>query len=502
MQGLGAGRLGLVVILAGVGLGRTMPVAVARAMSLRLAWMRLGLGLDALGLFRLGLLGLRLGLLRVGLRRLGLGLLLVRLLSLSLGLLLMSLGVPLGGLRLHMLLASLAGRLIAPGSVGLRLLLVRLLNLSLGLLLMSLGVPLGGLGLHMLLAILAGGLIAPGRFGPGLLLMRLLRLGLLLMGMSVPLGNLDLGLLLAARFVLGAGCIRPSLLRAGLIDSLILAALHRCSGDHAGQLRCGGLPLGALLLQGGLLLARLIVMRLLVMPAAPVGVALLFGGPVALAGQNGAAPGLPLGGLGGLVLLMDGGGIDLARPGQIAGGDAGVARRDVLRHGPAGGVIDHRQFAPVVGIGILRIADQEGLIGPGAIVVVALAVGGLLDHAIGAGLRAPDPGAASVIVDGVVRRAVAEGVAQVIGVVDIAVGLTLHACGGKAERGAGWKLGGRRGVDARRQVALGQRQVGSRRLGLGIGGLLLRAAGGQGQGEGRDGEEAEIAHGVQIRGPA
>ena len=307
-----------------------MPVAVAGAVGLGLAWglggMRLGVGLDALGLFRLSLLGLSLGLglLCVSLGRLslllmslgvapgglGLSLLLMRLLGLSLGLLLMGLGVPLGGLGLHMLLAGLASRLIASASLGLGLLLTGLLCLRLGLLLVGLAVPLGGFGLHMLLAGLGGRLIAPA--------------------------DLGLNLLLAARFVLGAGRIRLGLLRAGLIDRLVLAVLHRRARGHAGCQRRGSLPLGAFLLHGRLLPARLIVLRPLVMPAAPVGVALLFGGPVALARQHGIAPRLPLRGLGGLALLMHGGGVDLARPGQVAGGHGDVARRDVLRHGAAG----------------------------------------------------------------------------------------------------------------------------------------------------------------------
>ncbi len=196
--------------------------------------------------------------------------------------------------------------------------------------------------------------------------------------------------------------------------------------------------------------------------------------------------------------------VEPAGAGQIAGG--AVGRLAVVVHQPAVGAIDHRQAATVVAIGVAGVADQEGLVRAGVVIIDSGAVRSLLDHPVLAAVRAPDPWADAFIVDGVVRRAVGEGLAQVVGAIDIAVALARGDRDGLDRRGGGEGGDIRRG-DQRRRRALGQRKAGDWRAGGGRGrGLFsVLVAGRQTQcGDGGGGEqELAIAHArLLVFGPA
>ena len=266
-------------------------------------------------------------------------------------------------------------------------------------------------------------------------------------------------------------------------------------GDHRSDAGRIGLPLGALLLQGRHLLRLLL--GALVVHAPPVGIALLLGRPLLLRREHAGATGAPVTSVGGLPLLVDGGGVEVAAAVQVSRRDLQGGGR-VVGIGPAVAVIDLDQVAVVVGVGVVRVAHQVGIVAVAAVVVVALAVRGVLDHPVVAIAGAPDPGPRAVVVDGVVRRAVAQGVAHEIGVIDIAVDRTRRGRQAPDRRRGRQRVGiGRRRFRRRRRIS--QRQAGDRCAGGGRGGLLVargehQARGGGGQEDVAVRHDAETHH--------
>ena len=369
----------------------------------------------------------------------------------------------LGGKRLSLLLiAELALRGLLGGPAG-RLGLGLLSREPLGLLLAA---ELGlGLGLSLSLSL---------SLGLGLLLLEPLLLRLLLLEL----------LLLELLLLAGLGVALEALAAGARLELRPFAARRQGRGrdQRRGAARVG-LPLRPLLLPQGLLLLRLALGPFVVF-ATPVGVALLFDGPLLLLRENRVAARAPLAGVGRLALLVQGGVVEAPRTEQVLGGDLRFRSR-VVRIGPAVAVVDLDQFAVVVGVGIAAVANQERIVAVAAVEVLALAVRGPLHHPVFAAAGTPDVGPLAVVVDGVVGRAVGEGVAQLIGVVHIGVDRPLRARGPRQRRDrrqgvgvGGDHLGRRRG--------LGQRQAGDRRARGRGGGLLVargerKARGGGGQ---------------------
>lgn len=428
------------------------------------------LGLSLLGLSLLNLLasGVPLSPLRIGLDTL-----LVTRLDLLLALRIVAgarleLGLTALGLELDALLA--AGVAERP---GLRLALQPLLVAALGL--SGLLRPARSLGLATLVA---GGELAARDF-------RLLTLGVL-RALGVALGA---GLVLGLDLLLARLAIEPAA-RLGLRARALWGGGGR---DDRRQARRVGLALRAFLVEGDLSLLRPRLGAALVAPATPVVVALLLGRPLALRRQDHVAVLAPVGSVGGLPLLVQRGVVQA--PGAIEVARRIVdLRRAIVRVGPAIAVVDLDQFAVVVGVGIVGVADQEGIVAVSPVEVLPDAIGRLLDHAVFAASGTPYPGALALIVDGVVGWAVGEGVTQLVGGVDIAVDRARPR--GAAKRWGRRELvgGGRHDLGGRR--GLRQGQACDRRAGDGSSRFLV--ARGERQARGGGGQEkAAVGHGAQ-----
>ena len=372
------------------------------------------------------------------------------------------------GLLSAQLRFCLSLRLSAPGSFGLDALLLSLgLDLGLGfslglgallliaargqhLLALRVGLRPLSIRLKLLLASLRGLDARPRRVG--------LKLNLPLLG-DGSLSLLILLLLLILPVRLPAAVEIPAVvwLRPGALALLLL--LHDRRGHDGGGLGGVGLTLRTFPAP-----VRLLLLRPLVMPAAPVLVALLFGGPLLAVGENLFATGLPVGGIGGLALLMHGSVVELASSGQIARGVVGFLGA-VIRGRAAITVVDIDQLAAIVGVAVPWVLHQEGLSPAVAIEVVALAALGLFHDPVVAGLGTPNPRAGALVIDGVVRRAVSESVGHRIGIVNIAIALSRRPGGGPADRSRGRQLRGIRRDRLGRRKSLGQRQAGDRRAG-------------------------------------
>ncbi len=411
--------------------------------------------------------------------------------------------------------------LLAPGGVPLSPLRLGLgaLVLRLGLLLAlqvvagaGLEIGLTALGLELEALLAAGVVQRPSlRLGLQPLLVAALRLsGLLRPASGVGLATLVAGGELAVRDLrllalgvgLGAGLVlRLDLLLAslGVEPATRLArrtlALRR-GGRRNDRSQAGGigLALRAFLVEGDLALLPLRLGAALVAPAAPVVVALLLGRPLALRRQDHVAVVAPVGGVGGLPLLVQRRVVQAPRAVQVAGRIVDL-RRAIVRIGAARAVVDLDQLAVVVGVRIVGVADQERIVAVPPIEVLPDAIGRLLDHAVFAAAGAPDPGALAFIVDRVVRRAVGEGVTQFVGRVHIAVDRARRPRDATQRRGRRQLVGGGR-HDLGRRRGLRQRQACDRRPGDGSGRFLVarrerQARGGGGQ------EKAAVRHGAQ-----
>ncbi len=233
------------------------------------------------------------------------------------------------------------------------------------------------------------------------------------------------------------------------------AAARRSGVDHRRDAGAVGNPRGPLAIPGGGFFSLV-----LVAPVAPGGFAGLLGLPGLLLGDHLRAPFAPGLGIGLLTPLMHRRVVERPGAGQVARG--AIGRVGVVVGRPSVGEIDRRQLTLVVAVGVLRIADQEWLVGASIEIVGAIAVRRWLDHPVFALVRPPDPRAHALIVDGVVGRAVGEGLAERIGAIDVAVPLP------RGRRGvAHWRLRrqgrDRRGGDHRRRRALSQGKARGRR---------------------------------------
>ena len=420
-------RRGL-LLLRGVGLGLSRRLGLSRTIPLTLTCGGLLLGLTrCVRLLR----GLGSGFpSRLGLRRSGLPL--GSLLLGELGLPRLTCGVYLPG-------CDGPGVAIGPGlgrARRLRLVFGRLLLGELGLTRLAGRFPLQaglprGVGLHLRFGLLAGllGLGAPRGLGLRLRPLGIRRLLLLLLrlpGLTPGRGG-------RRRRI---GRRRPHAAAPGPgVD-------HR---HHAGRVGDAHRPLA---IPGGGLFSLV-----LLPPVAPCGLARLIRPPGLLLGDDFGAPLAPGLGIGRLALLMHRRVVERPGAGQIAGGAVGCV--GVVAGRPAVDIIDHRQSVLVVAVGVLRIADQEGPIRSGLEIVAAIPVGRRLDHPVLAIVGAPDPGAHALVVDGVVRWAVGEGLAERIGAVDVTITLRRRRRDVADRRLGGERRDPGRG-DHRRRCALGQ----------------------------------------------
>src|SRR5690348_10696542 len=145
-----------------------------------------------------------------------------------------------------------------------------------------------------------------------------------------------------------------------------------------------------------------------VMPCPPRGIACLFLAPHLVSSPKIVAPARPFARISGLALLILRSAVELPGPIQVA--------RCFVR--PAGGecvgqlrpvrTIDARQPRIVVRIAVIRILDEEGIILPRLVIIVAFAARQPFDDAIRAVPGPPDPGPGALVIDGVVGRRVGE----------------------------------------------------------------------------------------------
>ncbi len=475
LVGVGLGFLLLGVLLgglmllrlAGIGLGfLLLGVLLGGLVLLRLAGVGLGLCLLSMllgGLVLLSLAGIGLGLFLLSML-LG-GLVLLSLAGVGLGLFL--LGVLLGGL----MLLSLAG--VGPSLFLLGVLLRLLPLLGFSLLPMRLGLlPRMLIGFGALLRLEIGALLIEPRLGRDLVPLALigqclLLLGLLLMRLLPGLLLLLAGLVIAMRRQRAGGCRYRHCGRAAMVGqgrrrrALIIMLAPVVEGARLLlAMRLFGLPVGGLfgLVRGVIGL--------------PFGLTALLGRPLGAGGIDlGAAVG-PVGGAHRTAVAGHRGGVDGAGPGQFARGAVGVMGG--VGHGAAIAVVDNDQLAVGIAVAVVGVADEVGIVRAGLIIIVAVAAVDRFDQAHGVVAAAPGPQPCRPVVEAVVGRSVAEGVAHRIGAVDIGIGVVgLH----HPDDLDGWCCG--QGVGRGRRCCLGFRPGGQRH---GQGGRAGRRGGGIGRG--------------------
>ena len=159
------------------------------------------------------------------------------------------------------------------------------------------------------------------------------------------------------------------------------------------------------------------------MPIAPFEIALLPVAPSLLLGKLDRLAGPPVIGVGRLTAIVAGRLIKLTRVIEIAAGIGRLGRRDIGRQRATVAVVHLDKPSLVVGVSVLRVADQVRLGCPLIIVVIAFAARDLFGNAVGAVVGSPHPGARATVFDGVVRRAPRERVVHGGGALDIAVTL-------------------------------------------------------------------------------
>ncbi len=112
----------------------------------------------------------------------------------------------------------------------------------------------------------------------------------------------------------------------------------------------------------------------LFVPGAPIGVTLLVGFPLPLLGELRVATRLPLGRLRGLVTLVRGGIVELTRPGEIGPRPLGARLGLGVVQGATIAVVDDRQAALIIGVGVVGSPHQIRLVRARIVIVVAVAV--------------------------------------------------------------------------------------------------------------------------------
>src|SRR5206468_1543569 len=136
--------------------------------------------------------------------------------------------------------------------------------------------------------------------------------------------------------------------------------------------------------------------------------------------------------------------------GKVAAGEVRAAIDLVGTQHAAVVAVDDHQRAVVVAVAIIRVANVERLVGAGPVVVGALAGGQPLDHPVGVVVAGPDPGLHAAVVEAVVRRRLAEGIAHGPGAVGIGIALAPVEDAGDARRRRGRKGARRRSIGAGR----------------------------------------------------
>ncbi len=281
----------------------------------------------------------------------------------------------------------------------------------------------------------------------------------------------------------------PSLLGPGLVGRMLggLLIIHLLGDAH-------GLGFAVQPFFGPAV-ARVLLVHIVV--GAPVVVLLLLVGPGLTLGLD-LAPALHPVGLGhGLAPFPPRRGEDIGRPREVTAGEVRALVHVVGRHRPSVAVIDLHQLAPVEAIGIIRVADQERILVAWLVIVVPLAAGQLFDHLIGPRIAPPHPGPLAAVIEGVIGRRVAEGVAHVVGEVGVGVALVwigqMHDSRTGRRRqilDQGTRCAGRGGCGGQGQGGLGRRHLRE--------GVLLAALAAAGD---RQGEQAGGKAQAQGQGP-
>ena len=185
-------------------------------------------------------------------------------------------------------------------------------------------------------------------------------------------------------------------------------------------------------------------------PIPPFGIGLACCGPAVAPRDQRGCPPLPVGGIGRLASLVLRGAIQVFGAPIITCRVIGALPRQAVLDQGTRRRIDPHQCAIVIGVGVIRIFDQEGRIGARLVIIITRALGQPFDHAIGAVIGAPDPRSLTVIIDRIIGRRVAEGVGHVIGIGQIAITLARrtisHPRRGRRrrQRGCRWRITGRR----------------------------------------------------------
>jgi hypothetical protein len=137
---------------------------------------------------------------------------------------------------------------------------------------------------------------------------------------------------------------------------------------------------------------RLVLIGVLIMIGAPARILSLILAPaIAIRGERGLA-GPPVGGGHRDMLVLSRCPVERLGAGEVASGDVGAAPRIVIGQDPARAVVDSDKVAVIVAVAIVRIANQVGIVGAGAVVIVTIAVGERLHHLGIVVVAMPDPG--------------------------------------------------------------------------------------------------------------
>jgi hypothetical protein len=119
--------------------------------------------------------------------------------------------------------------------------------------------------------------------------------------------------------------------------------------------------------------------------------------------------------------LVPAGGVKTRGPGQVHARRPRLTGLDIIGQYSTVDVINDREPTVAIAVRILRVLDQIGLRPARRIVEVPHANGQPLGHAIIAVGALPDPRRLALVVIGVVRRRIGQGLAEVIGLIEIGV---------------------------------------------------------------------------------
>ena len=237
-----------------------------------------------------------------------------------------------------------------------------------------------------------------------------------------------------------ATALALALVRLGLLGRLPMALGVRLVVFSLSN--TGGLGLAAISL---LIPARLVLRVMLGVIVAPIRNLVSASRPLIAFGGQGVTAGPPVGAGDRLALLALRRRIDFTGASKIAARHVGPLINILRRHRSPTAVIDHYKQPILVAVAIVIVADQIGIVRTRLVIIITVTVGRRLDHAHRVVITPPDPGANAVVIDGVVRRGVAERPVHRITLVGVGIGLACPRQSRDSCPGGGRQLVGARG---------------------------------------------------------